>query len=126
MKRLISGLTIFAVILILAVIGVFHLQNTTNQLQKSLSAIETSVSAQQYSKASEEFESAQTFWNRENKTLGIYMDHHLLDQITQEMARLGSCLRSQNQDEIHSQITLIQCQVTQLYENEMPLLRNIL
>lgn len=126
MKRLISGLTIFAVILILAVIGVFHLQNTTNQLQKSLSTIETSVSAQQYSKASEEFESAQTFWNCENKTLGIYMDHHLLDQITQEMARLGSCLRSQNQDEIHSQITLIQCQVTQLYENEMPLLRNIL
>lgn len=125
-KRIITILSILFVILICAFWGIHHIKQTNQLLNQQLDAILFDIQQENDQQALTKTKQLKTHWEQQSNYFGMYLQHHLLDQVTSQIALLETSI--QEKEYLQAQFTITQIRITleQIYDDEQLKLRNIL
>ena len=122
-------IVMFLVMLLIIVGGSFLEQSilkTTNHFSHSLDSIKESVRNDQWSEAMQQRDGVDQQWSKQKDVWDPFIHNHDLDLVTSHLARLQVFIETHEKALALAEIETIQTQLTQLREQEILTLQNIL
>ncbi len=131
MKRLVTIIIILIFILIMACCGIFFVKQKSEYFSGELEEISQQIETQFQDGLSPDEETVKRFlglsqqWEKDMNIFDLYIKHELIDQIERNLLSAGEYYRIGEYNEAIPVIRQIQRDLETLYQNELPLARNI-
>lgn len=126
MKRLFVSLGIITVILTISLIGLWHLNFVTDQVEEYTTNIQIALDQNNITKAQELNYQLSGFWERQHRYLTLYIRHNNIDEISKTISELEQYLQRTDYAEFSSRLSYIQQLMLDMRDAEIPILFNIL
>ena len=126
MKRLFVSLGIITVILTISLVGLWHLNFVTDQVEEYTTNIQTALDQNNKTKAQELNYQLSGFWERQHRYLTLYIRHNNIDEISKTISELEQYLQRTDYAEFSSRLSYIQQLMLDMRDAEIPILFNIL
>ncbi|MBC5787428.1 MULTISPECIES: DUF4363 family protein [Clostridiaceae] len=126
MKRLFVSLGIITVILTISLVGLWHLNFVTDQVEEYTTNIQTALDQNNITKAQELNYQLSGFWERQHRYLTLYIRHNNIDEISKTISELEQYLQRTDYAEFSSRLSYIQQLMLDMRDAEIPILFNIL
>jgi hypothetical protein len=125
MKRLITISCILILILASSFLGLHKIKQTNTDMNVLLEQIISDIDQNNYEDALQTAQTAQTLWEKSENIINTYVNHEMLDGISESMVELITHLKLKNNMQIYLIIDTIQFQLNRIYDCELPLPKNI-
>ncbi|WP_270739869.1 DUF4363 family protein [Massilioclostridium coli] len=126
MKRLFVSLGIITVILTISLVGLWHLNFVTDQVEEYTTNIQTALDQNNITKAQELNYQLSGFWERQHRYLTLYIRHNNIDEISKTISELEQYLQRTDYAEFSSRLSYIQQLILDIRDAEIPTLFNLL
>lgn len=126
MKRLFVSLGIITVILTISLIGLWHLNFVTEQVEEYTTNIQIALDQNNITKAQELNYQLSGFWERQHRYLTLYIRHNNIDEISKTISELEQYLQRTDYAEFSSRLSYIQQLILDIRDAEIPTLFNLL
>lgn len=126
MKRLFVSLGIITVILTISLIGLWHLNFVTDQVEEYTTNIQIALDQNNITKAQELNYQLSGFWERQHRYLTLYIRHNNIDEISKTISELEQYLQRTDYAEFSSRLSYIQQLILDIRDAEIPTLFNLL
>lgn len=126
MKRLFVSLGIITVILTISLVGLWHLNFVTDQVEEYTTNIQTALDQNNITKAQELNYQLSGFWEWQHRYLTLYIRHNNIDEISKTISELEQYLQRTDYAEFSSRLSYIQQLMLDMRDAEIPILFNIL
>lgn len=125
MKRSITISILLVLVLVLSIVGVLYIRDTSNLLVRRLDQAAELIRLHEFDSALEELEAIQTKWEHSGDIIDTYVNHQDIDAIEEELIQLCSYTRQKEEHKAVTAIESIQFKLRHIYESELPLPKNI-
>lgn len=126
MKRVIASIGILVAILGLSIFGLVKVTQYCDTSLALLNEAEEAAKAQNFEEAVRIIEELENTWNKQEDTLSVFVRHHEIDGITENLFGLKSFANYSDAGEFLSQAEKTARLIQRLYFSEIPSIKNIL
>lgn len=125
MKRVVTIGVILAALIGFALWGIYSISGVTQKTGDSLQLVEEEIERGDYKQAAALTLTIREDWKDAENVFGIYLKHEPADQVGKSLARLSVCLAEEDRLETLMTISEVRYDLRRIYENELPLFKNI-
>lgn len=125
MKRVWLVSALVAVILILGILSLSHLNKVTKEMEVRLDQLADSVERQDKNFLEKQASDFEAFWEDKEHEVMRYIHHDELDTITGTVARLSALAKYEDYSELAAEIDRLRHLVRHIYESELPSFQSI-
>lgn len=124
-KRSVTISIILICIIMLSIIGVMYIKNTSDRLIEQLEQTTQYIKEKDFEAAKKKALQIQKNWKRSGGIIDTYVNHHEIDLIEEELNELISYLKREEVTMSLGVIESIKFKLHHIYQMELPLLKNI-
>lgn len=131
MKRLVTIIIILTLILVLSICGILFVKHKSEYFSAQLTEISDQIQQESAAdlppdeKIIQQFSDLSQEWEKDMNIFDLYIKHELIDQIERNLLSAGEYYRMGEYNEAIPMIKQICRDLYTLYQNELPLARNI-
>ncbi len=125
MKRVILAVVLMAAVVAFNIFSICYVTGAKNEITKKLDFLYETAAEGNAPKTAEECEKFTEYWLQKHHGLSRIVRHDLIDQITIGVSRLAPLAQYGETGELSSEILRCKILTEQLWDSEMPFLRNI-
>ncbi len=126
MKRVHLSVGILIIIISLNFASLYYIRSSISELQDMLDEIQYSVRCEAYGKAQKQLSEFCAKWHEKENMLVRLVRHPGIDNATNVISELTSLLEYQNYSVFMSKADMVKAIVIRIWEDEVPVLQNIM
>lgn len=116
---------VLAAIIILSVLTISYLGNTTRKIDQILPHLEESISAENWPEAQLQYTAAKQIWDRANKILPTFINHDDMRDVQVAFVDLETAIQQQDKIEAGRELAALNFYIDHVLENEQLNLQNL-
>lgn len=125
MKRIVTIGVILAAVIGFSLWGVYKIHVSVEEISAGLESVSQQIEKGEYENAVKVTRVLEEKWKDSGRIFGAYLKHELTDQVGKNLTRLSVCLEEEERLESLATISEIGYDLRRIYENELPLMKNI-
>lgn len=125
MRTLITILTIVIILSGGSFASYKYVETKTETMGILLKSVDNSITVGKWEQAQEDLNTAQQTWNNDNTWWSILLDNQEIDDINMDMQRLRKYIAIQDFSQSLGEITTLELQFEQIFDNELFNFQNI-
>ncbi len=125
MKRVVLAVFLMAAVIAFNIFSLCYLTSVKNEITEKLDFLYETAAEGNHDKTAEECEKFTEYWLEKHHALCRLVRHDAIDQITLGVSRFAPLAQYDETGELSSEILRCKILTEQLWDSEMPFLRNI-
>ncbi|MBC8584679.1 DUF4363 family protein [Youxingia wuxianensis] len=125
MKRVGVAVVVFALLIALSGLSLWHLHTVTQDMTETLSQIKEYINNNEIGQAQSLTDQVIHQWHVNEKVMTRYVHHHQLDEITGIIARLPSLAQYGDISEFAAEVEHTRVLIAHIWDSEIPSPKNI-
>lgn len=126
MKRLGIVLCLLAAMILVSIYSIYRVERMHGEMTARLDEIAETTAREDSEALVEQVGALRDYWDREEKTLILFLRHSHVDDLTRSIMRLPALTQYRNIAELNAELDTIRWQIDHLRDSELPNLRTVM
>jgi len=125
-KRLGIVLCLLAAMILVSIYSIYRVERMHGEMTARLDEIAETTAREDSEALVEQVGALRDYWDREEKTLILFLRHSHVDDLTRSIMRLPALTQYRNIAELNAELDTIRWQIDHLRDSELPNLRTVM